>query len=684
MQRIIGIDFGTSTTYMNVKRYNGAQPVEDKFSYMPVVFNYGESSGFVASIARENGDGSFDFGEKAAEPLEGARVYTEVKMRLESPDEGERIEARRITREFFKFLYQTYAQQSGNLGSPDDTEEAVISYPVKWKEETSQFMLEAARGAGFQNVWGMDEAEAAMAAVLCQNSEALISRDKPGYLLLIDMGAGTTDLVVCRYQPRTDSGGLQVDLVTSWPQSADEPTFGGREIDAALENYVERYLSGALNPALAPQARIIATAPGQAKAWKERNVSVTLAADKPVTTCAYTSTYKAMGMLTGDFPAFGRKEFETLIDSGLHDYASLLMGCLTRASALDERLAASGLDLVILTGGHSAWYFARGIVDGTMPGYLDHPLLENLRRDKSRIINLPTPQTTVSLGLVYSKLPYKLAKSKNTTELKQQPRDTTEQKEEKQTQGPTLESEEFFLAGQRCEATGWQIGQAVAHYRAAAELGHAGAQYKMGTLYQSGIGVAQDPETAILWYSKAADQGYERAQKRLDEMLRPSQAEREVPPKPQGTPSQTGDRLYRWDDRLLPLVEKFIRNSQGFEKSNEVYQEAIREPMRKNIGVPAWEDIYYVNTDTLFSSNKKSGLIICQSGLYYRWGLGFGNFYMTWAEFINCVITSKKDGAENIHRGSEWIIAFHVSGAATKLQEFLRDKSIDLEKGRPI
>ena len=57
MQRVIGIDFGTSTTYMSVKRYNGSQPDGDKFSYMPVMFNYGESSGYVASIVRENARG---------------------------------------------------------------------------------------------------------------------------------------------------------------------------------------------------------------------------------------------------------------------------------------------------------------------------------------------------------------------------------------------------------------------------------------------------------------------------------------------------------------------------------------------------------------------------------------------------------------------------------------------------
>ena len=144
MRRVIGIDFGTSTTYMNVKRYDGDQPDGDRFTYIPVVFNYGESSGYVASIIRENADGSFDFGEKASEPLEGAKIYTEIKMRLESQDEAERFEARRVTREFFKFLYLQYAQQLQNLGGTEDEEETVVSYPVKWRRETANFMLEAA------------------------------------------------------------------------------------------------------------------------------------------------------------------------------------------------------------------------------------------------------------------------------------------------------------------------------------------------------------------------------------------------------------------------------------------------------------------------------------------------------------------------------------------------------------
>lgn len=409
MQRIIGIDFGTSTTYMNIKRYNGSQPAEDRFSYIPVVFNYGGSSGMVASIVRQNADGSFDFGEKAEETLQGASIYKEIKMLLESPDEAQRAQARRITEAFFQFLHETYAQQAANLGSKDDEEETIVSYPVKWQPETVDFMLSAARKAGFQNVRGMDEATAAVLALLCQNANSkIIYAGKPGYLMLVDMGAGTTDLVICKYQADAH-GEIHVELVTSWPRTAGEPTFGGREIDGILEQYVEDYLSHALIPAMAPNAHVIATTPGQAKMWKEKNVSVNLCANKPVNTCAYLATYKTMGILTGEFPAFSRPEFEQIAQSGLRDYVRLLQGCLTDAAEKDPQFAESGLDLAILTGGHSAWYFAQEILDGTMEGYLEHPTLSVIRSQKYRVVRLPNPQTTVSLGLVYSRLPFQLS-----------------------------------------------------------------------------------------------------------------------------------------------------------------------------------------------------------------------------------------------------------------------------------
>lgn len=85
-------------------------------------------------------------------------------------------------------------------------------------------------------------------------------------------------------------------------------------------------------------------------------------------------------------------------------------GCLAEAAKKDEAFADAGVDLVILTGGHSAWYFAREIIDGTMEGWLDHPALTAVPGEQIRVVSLPNPQTTVSLGLVYSKLSFKLEK----------------------------------------------------------------------------------------------------------------------------------------------------------------------------------------------------------------------------------------------------------------------------------
>ena len=41
----------------------------------------------------------------------------------------------------------------------------------------------------------------------------------------------------------------------------------------------------------------------------------------------------------------------------------------------------------------------------------------------------------------------------------------------------------------------------------AADQGHAGAQCRLGVMYEEGWGVAQDYATALGWYRKAADQG---------------------------------------------------------------------------------------------------------------------------------------------------------------------------------
>ena len=427
MLRVLGIDFGTSTTYMNVKRYDGTIPLGDKFLYHSVKFNNGAREGSVETVVQEYSDGSFRCGgavDQDAE-IEGAVIHREFKMDLENPDENKRKSAKRSTEQFFSYLYSEYNQQSSDCGEANDEIETIISYPVKWKEDTRRFMVKAAQKAGFKNVKGIDEARAAVFSVLCRQIESIIkegilSKNKPGYIMLIDMGAGTTDIVICKYDFANNSkatiDSLNIEMVACWPIDSDAPTFGGREMDKMLAKYVEDYLKGALPSGMEAIAANLANAKGAAKEWKEKTVSAKLEKNEDVVSCAYITGNPIMiSMLKQKFPALDRSKFEALIAEGLNDFANLVNGSINAAAEKDSDFARNGLDLVVLTGGHSAWYFAKEIIDGTMKGYVDSKMLSRIRENKNRVIRLTNPQATVSYGLVYSKLPFHIDTMKKST-----------------------------------------------------------------------------------------------------------------------------------------------------------------------------------------------------------------------------------------------------------------------------
>jgi len=60
--------------------------------------------------------------------------------------------------------------------------------------------------------------------------------------------------------------------------------------------------------------------------------------------------------------------------------------------------------------------------------------------------------------------------------------------------------------------------EAVRLYRLAAEQGDANAQFRLGTMYRLGRGVAQDYVEAVRLYRLAAEQGHAGAQFRLGTM----------------------------------------------------------------------------------------------------------------------------------------------------------------------
>ena len=79
---------------------------------------------------------------------------------------------------------------------------------------------------------------------------------------------------------------------------------------------------------------------------------------------------------------------------------------------------------------------------------------------------------------------------------------------------------QFILGGMY--VTGVGVPQddvaAVAWYRRAAEQGHARAQYNLGAMYAEGLGVPPDAAAAVAWYRRAAEQGDATAQSNLGRM----------------------------------------------------------------------------------------------------------------------------------------------------------------------
>lgn len=64
----------------------------------------------------------------------------------------------------------------------------------------------------------------------------------------------------------------------------------------------------------------------------------------------------------------------------------------------------------------------------------------------------------------------------------------------------------YYEKGMRSQKDGG-TAEALRWFRQAAELGHAGAQARVGTAYATGTGVAEAPAEALRWWRKAAAQG---------------------------------------------------------------------------------------------------------------------------------------------------------------------------------
>ena len=571
IERIIGIDFGTSTSVIRVKRYQDGQPVGDPLEVKQVTFDMG-SSMVPTLVQKRNSGETVYFGHDASIPHKGTKTFANFKVSLESSDEGIRQQARELTAEFFTYLAKIYKTQSegGHLGESSDLERTIISYPVKWSNETKAFMCETAKSAGFPNVEGLDEARAAIQAVTVQNVELLSKKgyfkeNVPVTILLIDMGAGTTDLVLCRHTPGTIP---KTEILCTWPQKGTA-LFGGSEADQILRNMICSCL-----PEDNVDLILNKLSDEKFKAWKESMVSPALSRNERVEEFSALDDLTELLGIEASY-SISRKSFEAAAGEYLRDFPTLVNGCLKEA-----KTAGSDVDLVILTGGHSQWYFILEMLLGTMSqfGTIN---LDKIKQDSERIIPIALPQETVALGLVYGKLApsvtqlkslsssmesvasqiegtelksvFKSLTSKvNTANLKATVEDLTSRVEnadlkatigginqnlraavqnfnlnreskaaqrQKEAASAEAAAADFNDTGNKDNAADWNIvdKETLQQYISAGERGNVDAQYNLGECYYLGNGAEKDLDKAIMWYTMAANQGHSGAQFRLGE-----------------------------------------------------------------------------------------------------------------------------------------------------------------------
>lgn len=415
--RYVGVDFGTSASAVFFKDYyEDGQPTNPN---EPEAVSFGRFP-TVPTLVLTDDRGNDYFGENAERKAEEypELLRSEFKMDLVKTDApNSASEAQELAQTFLRHLYETYRQQATTMQSVRVREERyLISYPAKWPAPVREMTVEAARKAGFEAARGTIEPEAAMryfSSIRTDEYKALEQRGvivegRPLNVLLIDMGAGTTDLVLYRYTP----GGSEHSVLDAWPPvdiAERGANLGGREIDQRLFDEV-------IKPAL-PEGWLdsldetyTAKFKQDTKRWKEDTLSPVLREGGCVDKLP-SSLILLLKLSRYETSKIGldRKQFESLFKDYLELFSNLVDELIDHAKGLDRIKDGEDIDLVILTGGHSQWYWVEQMLAGKLAQF-SRPALRKIRDEPGRILKGLHPQETVARGMAMTGMPVHVSK----------------------------------------------------------------------------------------------------------------------------------------------------------------------------------------------------------------------------------------------------------------------------------
>jgi hypothetical protein len=408
---VVGIDFGTSTTVVKVRNYYEAGATSSDCHALQF-----DNSNCLPTLIYEACDGHLYFGKEAQIRKSGeengseGRLHDNFKMRLVDEDPETAKKAKELTQNFFEHIYSRFKEERANLGVLPEVR-TCISYPVKWDSGTKLFMIECAEKAGFTNAEGADEATAAIYASIPNNLENLqkagiIYLDKPVNVMMLDMGAGTSDIAIFNFKIGGDGKLVSGDKVT-WPP-INKNNCGGSEIEGymsgELENYIKKISKkGEIKENIRKQIK------GSVKGWKEDHLSPKLKdrgdVGLPNRLLETVREKQDDGIYENiQFEKIDRQRFESITGEHWKQLRELINGALRSANAskkLSGFTGAGDIDLIILTGGHSKWYGVCEFIKGEKFAGCEPINFTKIRNNPTaRILQETSPQETVALGLV--------------------------------------------------------------------------------------------------------------------------------------------------------------------------------------------------------------------------------------------------------------------------------------------
>ena len=350
MKLIVGIDFGTSTTVVRYRLENSDR--------IEVVTDANRMSAIIPTVIFRSPEGNTEYGMQA---WTAAMEYPKgliANFKMDLLDASKRERTVELIEEFFRYIYGLFQTQTRGIHYTDL--DVNISYPAKWDDEMSKVMIKAAAAAGFEgNLRGVKEPEAAMRNMVWNHLKELqrarlLGANQSLRIFLLDMGAGTTDISIFKLT-LDDEGIPHMTEPFSYPSRTENILCGGREIDEALQKYLLDYIKEkGLDNAMD------CVGLSAVKDWKEHTVSQKLKLMQP---CPLLHT--AIQMLrfnhidSSDF-SLDRADFEQATKKHWRNLYQLIVAAMTQYPYANSE----DIDLVCLTGGHSAWYTVPKLFNG--------------------------------------------------------------------------------------------------------------------------------------------------------------------------------------------------------------------------------------------------------------------------------------------------------------------------------